>query len=262
MLWRGLITLVLLCYPTMAMAQRHFPTRQELDSLVNPAPSKVAAGVFTVDARHKNIGTIEAGEVVRVQYKLRNNTAEPITITTVGSSCSCLRVGTRPQEVMPNSEIIISGLLNTEKRKGEFRYNILVYTTLDSDHPTERLTLEGVIENDDDWLHLPESMGELRLTRKEVIIEGHCEERIPVANTSTKPVRLTAPSTIEGLTLHTEPEVIEAGGEGYIVISYKPKSSVGSDLNTMFIVEGVDASAMERTIKVKLRLERDLYEKN
>jgi hypothetical protein len=133
---------------------------------------------------------------------------------------------------------------------------------LDSNHPTERLTLEGVIKNDDNWLHLPESIGDVRLSRKEVTIEGRGEERIAMANTSTKPMRLKALSTIAGLTLHTEPEVIEAGAEGNIVISYKPNKMIVSDIETMLIVEGVEASAMERTIKVKLRLERDLYEKN
>lgn len=248
--------MVLLCSPIMAMAQRNFPTRQELDSLVNPAVSKVAEDAIVADERHKNIGTTEADELVRVSFTLRNTTSEPIAITEIRSSCSCLKLTTKPQVIKARESISINASLNTEGRKGKFRHNIFVYTTLDSNHPTERLTLEGVIKNDDNWLHLPESIGDVRLSRKEVTIEGRGEERIAMANTSTKTMRLKALSTIAGLTLHTEPEVIEAGAEGNIVISYKPNKMIVSDIETMLIVEGVEASAMERTIKIKIKRER------
>ena len=256
MFWRGIITMVLLCYPIMAMAQRDFPTRQELDSLVNPSPSKRAAGAFITPERHMNIGTIGAGELTSVSFTLHNTTSEPIAITEIRSSCSCLRVATKPQVVKAHETIRIDASLNTEGRKGEFRHNILIYTLLDNNHPTERLSVEGFVQNDDQWLHLPESMGDLRLTRKEVTIVGQGEERIAMANTSTKPIRLKALATVAGLSLRTEPDVIEAGAEGNIIISYKPSRALVSDLETMLIVEGVDASAMERVIKIKIKRER------
>lgn len=254
--WRVLITMVLLCYPIMAVAQRDFPTREEIDASVNPELSDKARGALTATQRHINIGTIDAGELLKVSFTLHNTTSEPIAITELRSSCSCMRVITKPQVVESMGSIRLDAHLSTEGRNGGFRHTIFVYTALDSSNPTERLSIEGVVRNDDMWLHLPESMGDLRLTRKEMTITGRGEERIAVANTSTKPMRLKALSTVAGLCLRTEPEVIEAGAEGDIIITYKPTKALVGDLETMLIVEGVDALASERIIKIKIKRER------
>ena len=254
--WRAIIVAMLLCYPITAIAQRDMPTRQELDARVNPALSEIADGALMAEVQHVNIGTIDAGEKIEVSFTLRNTTQEAITITEIRSSCSCLKVATRPQVVEASGTISIDASLTTEGRKGEFRHNIFLYTALDNARPTERLSIEGVIANDDKWLHLPESMGDLRLTRKSVTITGHGEERIAVANTSTETMSLKAISTVSGLVLRTEPEVIEAGAEGDIVISYRPSTALVSDLETMLIIEGVEATPMDRAIRITIKRER------
>lgn len=244
---------VLICLPLVAMAQRDYPTRQQLDSLVNPTKSKSAAGMLVAECAERNVGTIGAEEVLRLSYTLMNTTSQPITITEIRSSCSCLRVATKPQVVAPKGSITVEAHLNAKGRNGEFRHNIFIYTQLDTSHPTERLSVSGTIENSDEWLHLPKQMGELRVTRKEVIITGCGEERIAVANTSTRPLRLSARSTIEGLSLRTEPKVIEAGKEGDIVICYNPTTATRHDIETMLIIEGVEASPRERTIRITIK---------
>lgn len=244
---------MLVCMPIVAMAQRDFPTRQQLDSLVNPTQSKSAAGLLVAECTERNVGTIGAEEVLRVCYTMTNTSSQSITITEIRSSCSCLRVTTKPQVVKPKESVTIEAQLSTKGRNGEFRHNIFIYTQLDTSHPTERLSVSGTIENSDEWLHLPKQMGELRVTRKEVIITGCGEERIAVANTSTKCVTLTALSTIEGLSLRTEPKVIEAGKEGDIVICYNPTTAPRHDIETMLIVEGVEASPRERTIRITIK---------
>ena len=241
------------CMPIVAMAQRDFPTRQQLDSLVNPTQSKSAAGMLVAECAERNVGTIGADEVLRVCYTMTNTSSQSITITDIRPSCSCLRVTTKPQVVRPKESVTIEAQLSTKGRNGEFRHNIFIYTQLDTSHPTERLSVSGTIENSDEWLHLPKQMGELRVTRKEVIITGCGEERIAVANTSTKCVTLTALSTIEGLSLRTEPKVIEAGKEGDIVICYNPTTAPRHDIETMLIVEGVEASPRERTIRITIK---------
>jgi hypothetical protein len=253
-MWRhGIVMAVLICLPLVAMAQRDYPTRQQLDSLVNPTKSKSAAGMLVAECAERNVGTIGAEEVLRLSYTLMNTTSQPITITEIRSSCSCLRVTTKPQVVKPKESVTIEAQLSTKGRSGEFRHNIFVYTHLDTSHPTERLSVRGTIENSDEWLHLPKQMGPLRVTRKEVIITGCGEERIAVANTSTRPLRLSARSTIEGLSLHTEPEVIEAGKEGDIVICYTPTTLPQQRIETMLIIEGVEASPRERTIRITIK---------
>lgn len=245
------MVMILLCAPTMTMAQRgNFPTRQQLDSLVNPALSTKATGALRASDRDKNIGIIGAGELARVSFVLHNATAKPITITELRSSCGCLTVTTKPSTIEPHSAMTVDAVFNPAGRNGWFSQNILVYTHLDGSQPTERLIVEGTVINDDEWLHLPKHMGVLRLSRKEVTITTKGEERIAVANTSAQPLGLSAKTTIKGLTFRTEPEIIEAGKEGDIIIEYDGEPC---NITTMLIVEGIAARPSERVIKITIK---------
>jgi hypothetical protein len=147
--------------------------------------------------------------------------------------------------------ITVEAHFNPEGRNGGFRQKILLYTDLDDKLPTEQLTIEGVIENDDEWLHLPYCMGELRMSRKEMTITSRGEERISVANSGDKPMRLRATTTVAGLYMRTEPEVINPGMEGDIVVVYD-NEPIG-EINTILIIEGINAMPSERMIKVKIK---------
>ena len=252
MFWRGVITMMLMCMPLMVTAQRDVMlTRAQLDSLVNPTISTQAPDVLEVDAQHKNLGKIGAEDMINVSYTLRNTASYPVTITELRSSCSCLKVTSKPTTIEPNGTIRIEAQFNPTGRSGEFRQNIHLYTDLDSSYPTKRLSIEGIVENNDAWSYLPEYMGLLRLSRKEVIINSQGSERIAIANSGSKPLRLSAHSTLPGLQLRTEPEVLDPGTEGDMVISYI--GELATTLSTMLVVEGVDAVAPQRVIKVTIK---------
>ena len=249
--WRVIIAMMLLCAPLMATAQRHnFLSRAALDSLVNPTLSAKASGALRATAKSKNIGTISAEEVIKISFTLRNATSTAITITKLHSSCSCLRVITKPTVVEPDATISVDVEFNPAGRNGSFSHNILLYTSLDTERPTERLTLEGEVRNGDEWLHLPERMGALRLSRKEITLTTKGYERIIVANTSSQPLRLTAQPSLAGLEFRCEPEILEAGEEGYIALRYigEPRN-----LTTMLIVEGIAGRPTERMIRITIK---------
>ena len=249
--WRVIIAMMLLCAPMVATAQRHnFLSRAALDSLVNPTLSAKASGALRATAKSKNIGTISAEEVVKVSFTLRNATSTPVTITELRSSCSCLRVITKPTVVEPNATISVDAEFNPAGRNGSFSQNIILYTSLDTERPTERLTLEGEVRNGDEWLHLPERMGALRLSRKEVTLTTKGYERIIVANTSSQPIRLTAQPSLAGLEFRCEPEILEAGEEGNIALRYIGEAR---NLTTLLIVEGIAGRPTERMIKITIK---------
>jgi hypothetical protein len=56
---------------------------------------------------------------------------------------------------------------------------------------------------------------------------------------------------VDGLSLRCEPEVLQPGQEGDIVIWYS--GDLTTDLNTILVLEGVEASPVDRIIKVKLK---------
>jgi hypothetical protein len=144
---------------------------------------------------------------------------------------------------------------NPAGRNGGFSIPILLYTTLDTKHPTARLVVEGCVIASDEWSHLPQSMGTLRLSRKSVTFNSSTRtERIRVANIGEEPLRISATSTIEGIALRTEPEVLQPNDEGDIIITYAPSAEPKHDIESAIIVEGCGAARpTERMIKITIK---------
>lgn len=246
------VALILLCAPCSVVAQLStLPTRQELDSLVNPALSQHAAGALWTEQECVDLGAIKTQELIKFSFELHNSTKESITITQFRPSCSCITVLTKPTVVEPNSTLSVVAQFNPKGRSSSFKYTILIYTSLDSRLPSQRVTIMGDVQSSDKWHHLPERAGALRLSRKSVVIESSTEERIAVANSSDRDIEPTAQSTIAGLSLRCEPQVLAPHAEGDIVISYN--GELTAELNTMLILEGIEATPSEKMIRVTIK---------
>lgn len=257
---RYIAVLLALTVVQVATAQeRRLVSRSELDSIVNPRPSQLAAGAIVAEPTTKNIGSISDMEEAVVYFTLRNTTNSAIEITELRSSCGCIEVSTPTTHIAPRDSIRLRAKFNAAGRSGSFSLPIHLYTTLDSHRPTLRLTLEGSVIRSDRWSHLPISMGSLRLSRREVTLDhltvgATRSEIIVVANTGNEAVMPTATTTIEGLELRTSPERLDPGEEGEIVISYTPEQLPPFDIDTIVILEGgIDTRPTERMIKIKIR---------
>ena len=227
--------------------------RQRLDAKVNPQVSTEAKGALRIERSTIEIGAIEDMTSVTESFRLTNTTATTIAITEIRSTCSCLKVETKPRSIASGESIDIVAHFNPEGRSGTFSLNILVYTSLDATLPTERLTLTGEVVCGDDMSHLPIRMGELRLSRNSVTLDSSTRtERIAVANVGDRDIRLSASSPANGLSLYTEPEVLMPGDEGDIVISYTP-TAFTTDFETMLIIEGCGGRPSDRVIKITIK---------
>ena len=246
-----LVVAMLVLMPHALSAQsRVFLSREALDSIVKPQNSHKAVGVLAVLPKSVELGEIGDDEMVYFNFEVRNTTQRPITITEFRPSCGCIKVNTAPQSIEPETALTVRAAFNPAGRNSAFSYRINIYTDLDNELPTERVMVEGRVVNDDIWLHLPQRMGLLRLSRKEVELTSRGEERIVVANSGEGDMTITARSTVEGLNLRCEPEVLPPNSEGEIVIWYRGDAS---ELNTILILEGVSASPAESFIKVKIK---------
>ena len=254
-MWRYIaVGLVLLAVEAGAQ-ERRVLSRAELDALVNPTLSEVAQGVIIAEPATRNMGEVADSERVNAYFVLRNTTTEAIEITEIRSSCSCLKVTTPITRIEAGESIALRAEFNPAGRNGGFSIPILLYTTLDPKHPTLRLTVEGNVVATDEWSHLPESMGTLRLSRKSVTFDRNTRtERIAVVNVGENPVTLSAKPTAEGITLRTEPELLQPKAEGDIVITYSPTTEPMRDIETAIIVEGCGtARPSERMIKIIIK---------
>ena len=235
--------------------ERRVLTREELDALVNPTLSEVAVGAIVAEPTTRNMGEVADSDKVNAYFTLRNTTTEAIEITEIRSSCSCLKVVTPITRIEAGESVTLRAEFNPSGRNGGFSIPILLYTPLDSKHPTARLTVEGSVIATDEWSHLPERMGTLRLSRKSVTFDRNTRtERIAVVNVGETPISLSAQPTIEGITLRTEPELLQPNAEGDIVITYSPTAEPMRDIETAIIVEGCgQARPSERMIKITIK---------
>lgn len=247
---------MLTCYSELSA--QTFISRAALDSLVRPTLSTTADGALNTMTRGRDVGRIADNDIVRVSYTLQNNHSEAIAITAMRASCSCLKITSARATIAPNEEYILTAEFNPAGRSGTFSYDIAVYTSLDEHHPTERLTLKGVIEAESAFSHLTEAMGALRLSRKSVVVDGvkadvTRREYIAVANVGTRALNIKAQTTVVGLSLRCEPARLEPGTEGEIVVEYRTATPPTRDIETIAIVEGVEATATERMIRVTIK---------
>ena len=253
-----IVAVALLLTSVVGTAQsRTLLSRSALDSLVRPQVSAKGEVIY-VEPGPRELGIVDANSLVVVQFKLHNTSSADITITDIRSTCGCLRIKSKPTLLAAGKSIAIDAEFNPARRNGRFEHDILLYTSLDQSYPTSRLTVIGEVKNSDRWAHLPERMGSLCLSRKAVTIDAitagkRRTEHIVCANGGTKELRISARSTVEGLSLRCVPEVIAAGCEAEITISYLSDKPLSKEFRTMLIIEGVDCSPAERMISITLK---------
>lgn len=247
-----ILLLSLLSVTALMAQQRVMLSRSALDSLVYPTLSATARGKVVGTPAKCDLGTIGDTKRIEVEFYLQNTTQKGVAISNIRPTCSCVEIKSSVESIEAGESGKIVCEFNPSGRNGEFSIDLFVYTDLDIDRPTERLTLVGEIRADDKWSHLRYTAGDLRLSRREVRFATNTEERIVCANAGDKPLRLSAHPTIEGLALRTEPEVIAPNEKGEIIISYRPKSRSAIGLRTMLIIEGIECSPTERMITVTI----------
>ena len=254
-MWRYMALAMVFVAVEAGAQERRVLTREELDALVNPTLSEVAVGAIVAEPTTRNMGAVADSDKVNAYFTLRNTKNEAIEITEIRSSCSCLKVTTHITRIEAGESVTLRAEFNPSGRNGGFSIPILLYTTLDSKHPTARLTVEGSVIATDEWSHLPERMGTLRLSRKSVTFDRNTRtERIAVVNVGERPISLSAQPTIEGITLRTEPKLLQPNAEVDIVITYSPTAEPMRDIETAIIVEGCgQARPTERMIKITIK---------
>lgn len=254
-MWRYIAVALMFIAMEAGAQERRVLSREELDALVNPTLSEVAVGAIVAEPATRNMGEVADSERVNTYFVLRNTSTEAIEITELRSSCSCLKVTTPITRIEAGESITLRAEFNPTGRNGGFSIPILLYTPLDTKHPTLRLTVEGSVVATDEWSHLPQRMGTLRLSRKSVVFDRNTRtERIAVVNVGENGVTLSAKPTAEGITLRTEPELLQPNEEGDIVITYSPTQEAIRDIETAIIVEGCGtARPSERMIKITIK---------
>lgn len=247
-------TLMLSMFTLTAEAQlQQRLSRARVDSLLNPTLHSSAGNILSFDKKSADIGTLYESDTVRViRFTFRNVSDTAVTITKVTTHCGCTAAEfcKEPVAAGESSEIVIR--FNPKGRYGTINTGAFVYTDKSERRPVAKLTLLGNVVDDDEWSHLPYAMGDLKLKRKQTVFKnGRTVSRIPCANIGVKPLKLSADLLPRYVSFATEPQVLQPGDEGDIVLTIDPAQLQRENADAVrftVIVNGLQGAPSARTI--------------
>lgn len=182
----------------------------------------------------------------------RTKEGRKLTITRIQTTCGCLVAKWDRRASVEATEGTIEVTYHPKGHAGKVNQRLFVYTTLSDEKPTAIISIVGTvtpsIDRSGDYQH---SAGVLGMRQKSVVVsEGGGTARIAVMNCGSTPLRITHDGRLStpNVKAHTEPEVLESGAEGDLVIRYKPDKTDA----VMLYLAGLNTPPRERKIEVTI----------
>ena len=254
-----ILVCVLCCAVTVgAQAPLRNLSRAQIDSIMNPTLHAEAGKTLFVDNSSYDLGKLsETDSPVNRTFHLRNVSSNPLRISRVRTTCGCTAAVFDSTFIAPGKDAMVMLTYNPKNRPGTIDVDGFVYIEGNDRQPMARLSLYGEVIDSDVWRHLPQSMGTLRLKRKEVRFaelpsDGKTTMRILCANSGLKPLKLSSRILPPYASLHTVPAVIAPGEEADLIVTIDvdklPKKE--GEIQSLLIVEGVGGKPSERTLQI------------
>lgn len=257
----ALIRFIMVCVAVMvsamtADAQLRMVSKEKLQEVANPALSADSASL-SFEQKHIIAEPMNEDDApTSFAYRFTNVGKETVTIKRLVSTCSCASAVCPVKEVAPGASAEISVTYNPKGHPGKFERKVFVYTQ-DGNSPAVvlRLSVEVATGADlsQEW---PVQMGSIRLRRSEVAFSAGAKgvEQLRFINLSGRPLALQCEENFlpECLSFRTEPEVVEDGAEGVIVISYDPSlPGVRESMNVILKGLGLPPTKSSITVRIK-----------
>ena len=251
----GLI-FMLMCLYLDAEAQIRIVPREKLSSITDPTLSETSASLRFDATRIEAEPMTEDDGIQNFTYSFENLGKDTLTVGRLVSSCTCISAACSRKTVAPGETSDVVVRYNPKGHPGKFERRIFVYMEGDM-APAAILRLAVRVENGKDMSGLyPVSMGKIRLRRNEVNITKGVKtvERCPFVNVSDMPFNVECEcAMLPGcLSFRAEPEIVVAGGEGELVITYDP--SVGGEKEQMIVLlKGLGVPPSQAAVVVKMK---------
>ena len=141
-------------------------TRAQIDSIMNPTLHAEAVKMVLADKLSYDLGQLaETANPVSHTFSLRNVSDKAMRISRVRTTCGCTVAAFDSALVGPGKEVAITLTYNPKNRPGTIDVDAFVYVEGYEHQPMARLSLYGEVIDGDEWRHLPQAMGTLRLKR-------------------------------------------------------------------------------------------------
>lgn len=237
-----------------AVAQIRIVPREKIDSIASP--QTISADVMAIEGGDRlSFGEIaEEGGLWSRTIKWQNRGEKPLVITRLTSSCSCLRAESGREPVACGKWSSITLHYSPERRGGYVNQRVYIYTNLSDKLPTAVVTLSGRVKPSlDRSADYPFSKGELLLRRDTISIELGEQVRVACMNGGKQALRLRHNGllTEQGVTMHTEPRVLQAGQEGDLIVS--ASATIARRGFVQMVIDGLSVPPRQRTVVVEIK---------
>ena len=250
------ILIMCLCLTFNMQAQIQVLSRAELENVENPSLSEDASNLkFKAESIVADDMT-EDGGIKSFTYTFKNVGTDTVHINRLVTSCSCAMATYNQKSIAPGKVGEITVKYNPKGHPGRFERKIFVYT---GGHktPAAILRLRVNVEVGEDisgMYQIP--MGKLRLRRNEITFRKGTKavEKCACINVSDAPVKVNCNRYLlsPALTFKAQPEVLQPGQEGIIVVEYDP--SADEDRSELLIMlSGLGVPPSQSVLKVKLK---------
>lgn len=251
-----IVLLSILASASDLSAQIKIVRREVLDSISNPALASNASCLKfdKVEIKAEPMQENDAPETFI--YSFRNTSDSPVKIDRVVSTCTCAKAECNKETVGPGQEASVRLTYYPKGHPGTFERKVFVYTD-GHKAPSAILRLKVNVSSGDDLSGLYSiQMGKIRLRADQIRFSPGKKGvgRLAFLNISGAPLKLQCdanflPSCLE---FRTEPQIVQDGEEGEIVISFDPERySEGSRRRQMpVILQSMGVPPSQSTIKV------------
>lgn len=250
------VLILSLCLTVNMQAQIQVLSRSELENVENPALSKDASNLkFKAESIVAEEMTEDDG-IKSFTYTFRNVGSDTLHIDRLVTSCSCAVATYSQKTVAPGNEGTIIVKYNPKGHPGRFERKIFVYTG-GYKTPAAILRLNVNVEVGADLSGAYQvAMGKLRLRRSEIAFRRGVKaiEKCVCINVSDAPLKVACNKYLlsPALTFKAQPEILQPGQEGTIVVEYDP--SVNEERSDLLIMlNGLGVPPSQSVLKVKLK---------
>lgn len=236
-----------------------YVSRSSVDSILNPRILDGGERILRFEQKEQTIGVMyEYDSPKSLIYSFRNVGTKSTRIREVKTFCGCTLVDYDKQVIEPDSlgEIVVT--YNPKNRVGTVDERIYVFTSDSEQSPIASLSILGEVKEEDQWRHLPQKMGSLRLKRDFVKFTLDTSrklavERIWCGNSGDIPLKIVASGLPHYLTFRMEPEMLKPNEEGDMVITLECEGlEEKENLDIQFYLEGIAEDSTKYMLKVEI----------
>ena len=252
---REVIVAIMLCAAQLLSAQIRIIPQEKLLAAEPKAAENSSLQFATEEV---NFGTIdEMSGVWQGSAVATNIGTEPISITQIKSTCSCLKAEMPKRVLAPKESVKVALKYYPRGHAGRVMQRVLLYANGVTEQPSAILRLRGVVtasaDRSDDY---PYSRGVLRLRQDTVRLSGEREVlRLAFMNGGSTELKLAVNANLlpKGMKVRFEPSKVAPKGEGEMVVEYVPTTEKSPAVFGKIYIEGLNLPPRQSVIDVILK---------